>query len=84
MGWLFHEQETGEIEAYGDPGIASKDTTVPGWLWLTYISLPIWGIICFLLFWNGSWGWFDRGYWGELQKAANTTFQENKTEDMQK
>ena len=63
-----------ELEEYGDPKIASADAKIPRWLWLTYISLPIWGIIWFFLFWNGTWGWHDRGYWAELQKAANTTF----------
>jgi hypothetical protein len=73
-----HDQSEEELETYGDPRIASKDASIPLWLWLTYISLPIWGIVWFFLFWNGSWGWFDRGYWGELQKAAKTTFQEEK------
>ena len=63
-----------EIELYGDPGIASYDAKVPKFLLLTYIFLPIWGIIAFYYFWNGSTGWFDRGYWHELQIAANTTF----------
>lgn len=63
-----------ELEEYGDSGITSKDAKVPLWLKLTYLTLPFWGIISFSLFWNGSWGWFDRGYWGQLQHAANTTF----------
>lgn len=69
--------EEEEVELYGDEGIASKDTPVPRWLILTYITLPIWGIITFILFWNGSVGWLDRGYWKELQIAANTTFPES-------
>lgn len=63
-----------ELEEYGDPGILSADAKVPGWLKLTYLILPIWGVISFLMYWNGSWGWLDRGYWQELQRAANTTF----------
>lgn len=63
-----------EAEEYGDPGISSLDAKVPLFLKLTYIILPIWGIIAFMLYWNGSWGWLDRGYWGQLQKAANTTY----------
>lgn len=62
------------LEFYAD-GIASKDEKVPGWLIFTYVMLPIWGIIWFYMFWNGSMvPWFDRGYWYELQQAANTTF----------
>ena len=59
---------------YGDTGIASAHGKVPNWLKLTYFTLPIWGVISFFLFWNGSWGWLDRGYWAQLQRAANTTF----------
>lgn len=61
-------------DIYGDDKIASNDAKVPTFLIFTYISLPIWGIVWFILFWNGSWGWFDRGYWFQLEKAANTTF----------
>lgn len=64
----------GEIELYGDPSIATYDAKVPGFLKLIYIILPIWGIVTFYYFWNGSLGWFDRGYWRELQIAANTTY----------
>jgi len=63
-----------ELEEYGDPGIFSADAKVPLWLKITYLLLPIWGIISFFMFWNGSWGWLDRGYWQQLQRAANTTF----------
>jgi hypothetical protein len=63
-----------EIELFGDPGIATADAKVPKFLLATYLILPIWGIITFYFFWNGSLGWFDRGYWHELQIAANTTF----------
>lgn len=63
-----------EVEEYGDPGIESLDAKVPAWLKLTYVILPIWGIITFYFFWNGSSGWLDRGYWRQLQNAAKTTF----------
>lgn len=66
--------ELGELETYGDPGIASYDAKFPRFLIWTYILLPIWGAIVFYFFWNGSAGWFDRGYWHQLQIAANTTF----------
>ena len=65
---------SGEIELYGDPGIATFDAKVPKFLLWTYAILPIWGIVTFYYFWNGSIGWFDRGYWQQLQIAANTTF----------
>ncbi len=63
-----------EIHEYGDPGIASKNHKVEFWLKCVYFTLPIWGIIQFAVFWNGVGGWFDRGYWFELEKAANTTY----------
>lgn len=71
-----HKQDEilGELELYGDPGISSYDAKVPKFLWATYFILPIWGLFTFYYFWNGSLGWFDRGYWHELQIAANTTF----------
>ncbi len=63
------------LELYaGDPQIASLDKPIPRWLILTYILLPIWGIISWVVFFNGSYGWLDRGYWNQLQKAALTTF----------
>lgn len=63
-----------EIEFYGDPEIASYDGKVPNFLIFNYLFWPIWGIFTFCYFWNGSTGWTDRGYWHELQIAANTTF----------
>lgn len=62
-----------EIETYGDARIASYDNPIPGWLIATYIIMPIIGFVGFYLYWNGSHGWLDRGYWHQLQKAANTT-----------
>lgn len=70
---MSHENE--DIEIYGgDPRIRSADAPVDGWLKFVYFTLPIWGVITFALFWNGSWGWLDPGYWSQLQKAANTTY----------
>lgn len=62
-----------DTEFYGDPGIASNDAQIPKWLKWVYFTLPIWGLITLYLYWNGSHGWLDRGYWHQLQKAANTT-----------
>jgi hypothetical protein len=62
------------IEEYGDPQIASYDARFPRWLIATYIILPIWGVISFSIYWNGTHGWLDRGYWNQLQIAALTTF----------
>lgn len=67
-------QEEEHLEVYGDSGITSKDAPIPKWLLLTYIILPIWGIVVWQLYWNGSSGWLDRGSWAELQQAANTTY----------
>ena len=60
---------------YKEEPIPSEEHKVPRWLALTYMILPIWGIVAMYIYWNGSVnGWFDRGYWTELQQAANTTF----------
>lgn len=63
-----------EVEEYGDERIATMNAPVPGWLIANYIFWPIFGIVLFYLFWNGSYGWLDRGYWQQLQRAANTTY----------
>lgn len=63
-----------ERDLYGDDKIESKDAKIDNWLKFFYIVLPIWGFISFFIFWNGSTGWADRGYWQQLQRAANTTF----------
>lgn len=62
-----------ETEFYGDPGIASNNAKIPAWLKWVYYTLPFWGILTLYLYWNGSSGWLDRGYWHQLQNAANTT-----------
>ncbi len=64
----------GEIEVYGDPGIATFDAPVPGYLKFSYIFWILVGLFTQYVFWNGSvGGWLDKGYWRELQIAANTT-----------
>lgn len=67
-------EDEDEIEEYGNTGIYSKDKKVPGWLKLSYLILPIWGIIWMFLYWNGASGWIDRGHWNQLEKVANTQF----------
>ncbi len=66
-------QEPEHLVIYGD-SILSADAPVPRWLQWTYIILPIWGIIAWAIYWNGSLGFLDRGSWRELQEAANTTY----------
>ena len=66
--------EYDENEIYNGSPIPSEDAKVPKWLKFTYIILPIWGIFWFYMYWNGTQGWLDRGYWQQLQRAANTTF----------
>ncbi len=66
-------QEEEHLDLYADGSIVSADAKIPQWLKWVYIIMPIWGLLWFYLYWNGSEGWLDRGYWGQLQKAANTT-----------
>ena len=72
-------KEDDHVELYGDAQIASAHNKVPWWLIVNYIVWPLWGIIWFYLYWNGSWGWLDRGSWKELQTAAKTTFPHEKS-----
>lgn len=75
-----HDHEPQEL--YGEEGISSQDAPVPFWLKCNYVFWVIFGIIWFCLFWNGSTvSFFDRGYWHELQQAANTTFQQHLTQE---
>lgn len=69
-----NEEHEHELDTYGDTGITSAHGKVPHWLYWCYAILPVWGIIILALYWNGSWGWLDRGYWQQLQKASNTTY----------
>jgi len=68
------QEEDSEIEFYGDPGIASKNEPVPKWLKFNNWFWVAFGLVWLYFFWNGSYGWLDRGYWSELQRAANTTY----------
>ncbi len=71
-----HENENIDpnIETYGDEGIASNNAIVPRWLKFSYLFWIFWGFVWWYYFWNGSYGWLDRGYWLQLQRAANTTY----------
>jgi hypothetical protein len=63
-----------EVELYGDPKIASMDANISIWLKIFYVIVFSWGVIGTILYWNGAEGWIDRGYWFQLEKAANTTY----------
>lgn len=65
--------EHNAIFEYGDPKIASDHQKVPKWVIWMYAIVFFHGVIWAVLFWNGNMGWLDRGYWHQLQKAANTT-----------
>jgi hypothetical protein len=58
----------------------SEERKIPRFLYFTYILLLIGGIWAFITFWNGSWGWLDRGFWHNLQQAAGTTYPYEKKE----
>ncbi|HEV8052748.1 MAG TPA: hypothetical protein VGP47_09645, partial [Parachlamydiaceae bacterium] len=73
-------KEVDDLELYGDPGIASRNAPVPKWLLFVNFSCVALGLLWLFLFWNGSYGWLDRGYWSELQRAANTTYPYTTTE----
>jgi hypothetical protein len=62
-----------DVEMYAE-GIMSADAPVAAWLKVSYVAWIIIGLVGFVLYWNGSWGWLDRGYWSELQSAADTKF----------
>lgn len=67
------EQEQ-KLDVYADNEITELvDTKVPTFLKFVYVLLPIWGIIWWVYYWDGSGGFLDRGYWRELQTQARTT-----------
>ena len=67
-------EKDSDISFYGDPDVASADAPIPKWLKYSNFFWTVFGLFWLYFFWNGSHGWFDRGYWNELQRAANTTF----------
>lgn len=69
-----HDDGAEDITFYGDPAIASKDAPPPRWLVFSNWFFVFLGFVVLYFFWNGSHGWLDRGYWGQLQRAANTVY----------
>lgn len=65
--------DTEELDLYADGSITSSHGKIPLWLWCFYLLMPLWGIVWLYIYWNGSHGWLDNGYWQQLQRAANTT-----------
>lgn len=66
---------------YDDVEIPSNDAPVHPLLKFNYILWIVVGLAVGVLYWNGSWGWLDRGYWQDLQRAAYTTFPFPETKD---
>ncbi len=64
-----------EGEIYGDDEVIEyTNTKIPKWLWIFYIGMPLWAILWFWLYWDGSEGLLDRGHWRALEEAAHTTY----------
>jgi hypothetical protein len=63
-----------DVFNYGDERIASAHNKVSPFLKAVYIIMPIWGIIWWFLYWNGTSGWLDRGYWQQLQRANSSAY----------
>jgi len=76
-----HDEEKDDLLFYGDPRIATGHGKVPGWLMFSYFFWIAVGLFVLVYFWNGSRGWFDRGYWQQLQRAANTTLPTQNQDD---
>ena len=71
----YQHEEPHHTVHFGDNEVDEfDDTKVPTFLKWTYLILPVWGLIWGYLYWDGSAGWLDRGYWQELEAAAKTTF----------
>ncbi|MBB64398.1 MAG: hypothetical protein CMO81_04985 [Waddliaceae bacterium] len=56
----------GEIKEFAN-------TKLPSFLKISYFFIALWGFVWLYMFWDGSFGWVDRGYWKELEQVANTT-----------
>lgn len=61
------------LDNYGDNEVQEyHDTPIPKFLLAVYMILPIWGVMWWALYWNGSQGFLDRGYWSDLEEVAGT------------
>ena len=78
------KKKSSDVEYYGEESIASGDAPIPLWLKINYAIWPVVGFVIFYFFWNGSVGWFDRGYWNELQRGASTVYPFNTVELLEK
>jgi len=58
---------------------STQEFKIPKFLIMTYVVVGLIGIGGYFLYWNGSSGWFDRGYWKKLQEAAQTRYPYEKT-----
>ncbi|SCA62940.1 hypothetical protein SCG7086_AG_00050 [Chlamydiales bacterium SCGC AG-110-P3] len=68
------DEEGHHIAEYGEHEVEElEDTPVPLFLKIMYVFITFVGLAALATFWNGSAGYFDRGYWKELQVAAGTT-----------
>lgn len=59
---------------------STEERKIPKFLFITYVLVFLGGIWGLIAYWNGSHGWFDRGYWQQLQQAAGTTYPFEKKE----
>lgn len=67
------------IYTHEQVGIAEfTQTPVPFLLKVSYVLLPILGLIAMYVYWDGSHGFLDRGRWEELQQFSNTTVKKDK------
>ena len=63
-----------QVHTYGDNEVKEyENMPVPMFLKVAYLLILIVGSVGLWAFWNGSTGYFDRGYWKELQIVAGTT-----------
>lgn len=61
--------------------IVTEDNKIPKFLYFTYFVVIVWGLWGLIAYWNGSHGWLDRGYWKQLQEAAQTTSPQRASEE---
>ncbi len=72
------------IVKFGDEGDEIEEyicTPIPRVFKLISLVVFIWGAYWFYSYSSGSTGWLDRGYWQELERAANTRLWEKAIDD---